>query len=136
MSVTQSVMGEKQFNWLTAEDILKAAEDSEQKITHSPIVLIPYDKEDEAETSLSIASNIPKDFFYNNFAILDSLSNQLIDRNEISSRPESNFNDIERVGRSSCKMNFKHEQMIEYYSSILILISNKRKTLKHHDKLS
>merc|ERR1712029_1227610 len=27
-----------QFNWLTAEDILNAAEDSDYKITHSPII--------------------------------------------------------------------------------------------------
>ena len=101
MSVTQSVLAEKQFNWLTAEDILKAAEDSEQKITHSPIVLIPYDEEEDTDTSFNLASNIPKDVFYNNFAILDSLSNQLLDRNEIPSAPESNFNNVERVGSSS-----------------------------------
>ena len=31
------------YNWLTAEDIFNAAQDVDSKITHSPIVLIPYE---------------------------------------------------------------------------------------------
>ena len=90
---------EQQFNWLTAEDILKAAEDSDFKITHSPIVLIPYDQEaavpkDSFDLDLD---TIPKDVFSNNIAILDNLSSQLLAGNEISPQ----FSSVERVGCSS-----------------------------------
>ena len=90
---------EQQFNWLTAEDILKAAEDTDFKITHSPIVLIPYDQdaavpEDSFDLDLD---TIPKDVFSNNIAILDNLSSQLLAGNEISPQ----FSSVERVGCSS-----------------------------------
>ena len=85
---------EQQFNWLTAEDILKAAEDSNFKITHSPIVLIPYDQAGPGDLDLD---TIPKDVFSNNIAILDNLSSQLLAGNEISPQ----FSSVERVGCSS-----------------------------------
>ena len=97
--IPPSTQVEQQFNWLTAEDILKAAEDSEFKITHSPIVLIPYDQDDVPEDSFDLDLDaIPKDVFSNNIAILDNLSSQLLAGNEISAQYTGS---VERVGCSS-----------------------------------
>ena len=83
----------EQFNWLTAEDILKAAEDSDSKITHSPIVLIPYEEMSQDNFNLDLnLETFPNKLFDTNFAILDSLSSQLLEGNEISSQVD------ERVG--------------------------------------
>ena len=56
-------------NWLTAEDILNAAEDPDSKFTHSPIVLIPFD---DSEKLPDI--KLPNEVHKNSFTILDSLS--------------------------------------------------------------
>ncbi len=108
---------EQQFNWLTAEDILKAAEDSDFKITHSPIVLIPYDQEaavpkDSFDLDLD---TIPKDVFSNNIAILDNLSSQLLAGNEISPQ----FSSVERVGCSSFYSKFSPKSRLigKYFTS-------------------
>ena len=101
--IPPSTSVQQQFNWLTAEDILNAAEDSEYKITHSPIVLIPYEEEDVPKDSFNLdldLETLPKDVFSNNFAILDNLSSQLLNGNEISPQ----FNSAERVGCSSLQV--------------------------------
>jgi hypothetical protein len=56
-------------NWLTAEDILNAADDSDSQYTHSPIVLIPYNDS-------MPASNIklPDEVYKHPFTIFDTLS--------------------------------------------------------------
>ena len=85
VSVTPA--SQDQFNWLTAEDILNAAEDSDYKITHSPIILIPYDEEEMSKNKFNLdveLGTVETDILTKNFAILDALSNQLQDGNEIS----------------------------------------------------
>ena len=68
-------------NWLTAEDILNAAEGDEGKFTHSPILLIPYDQDNSPSQDLDLdLQTLPKNIFStNNFAILDTLSAQLLE---------------------------------------------------------
>ena len=65
-----------------------AAEDSSSNITHSPIVLIPYEEDEElSDDGLQFNFNLetfPDKILEKNFAILDSLSNQLLEGNEIS----------------------------------------------------
>ena len=56
-------------NWLTAEDILNAAEDTDSEFTHSPIVLIPFDDSQHVPDL-----KLPNDVFEHSFTILDSLS--------------------------------------------------------------
>ena len=100
-------------NWLTAEDILNAAESEEGKFTHSPILLIPY--EDQQKTSQQDLNldlhTLSKDIFSsNNFAILDTLSAQLLEENDKAAQllegngitsGSSNEEIIARVGKSS-----------------------------------
>ena len=87
-------MSGSQFNWLTAEDILNAAQDSEYKITHSPIVLIPYEEDIQAESYDNVElGTIQNDLVTKNFAIIDTLSNQLIEGNEVGDK----FKSDERV---------------------------------------
>ena len=87
-------MSGSQFNWLTAEDILNAAQDSEYKITHSPIVLIPYEEDIQAENYDNVElGTIQNDLVTKNFAIIDTLSNQLIEGNEVGDK----FKSDERV---------------------------------------
>ena len=71
-------------NWLTAEDILNAAESDEGSFTHSPILLIPYDQDNSPSQDLDLdLQTLPKNIFStNNFAILDTLSAQLMEENE------------------------------------------------------
>ena len=101
-------------NWLTAEDILNAAEGEEGKITHSPILLIPYDQDNTPGQDLDLdLQTLPKDIFStNNFAILDTLSAQLLEEKDNNVAPlgsglttplsSSNENKIiPRVGTSS-----------------------------------
>ena len=98
-------------NWLTAEDILNAAGSQEGKFTHSPILLIPYDQENTPDQDLDLQT-LPKDIFStNNFAILDTLSAQLLEEKDeiappgppgltiIQSNKENQI--IPRVGKSS-----------------------------------
>ena len=68
-------------NWLTAEDILNAAESDEGKFTHSPILLIPYDQDNTPGQDLDLdLQTLPENIFStNNFAILDTLSAQLLE---------------------------------------------------------
>jgi len=56
-------------NWLTAEDLINAAEDSDSKFTHSPIVLIPFDDSQPAP-NLDLSNEVYK----RPFTILDTLS--------------------------------------------------------------
>ena len=71
-------------NWLTAEDLLNAAESQEGKFTHSPILLIPYDQDNTPDQDLDLdLQTLPKNIFStNNFAILDTLSAQLLEEKE------------------------------------------------------
>ena len=98
-------------NWLTAEDILNAAEGEEGKITHSPILLIPYDQDNTPGQDLDLdLQTLPKDIFStNNFAILDTLSAQLLEDkdnvaplgNGLTSQSSIEKKIIPRVGTSS-----------------------------------
>ena len=71
-------------NWLTAEDILNAAEGEDGKDTHSPILLIPYEEEESPNQDLNLdLQTLPKNIFStNNFAILDTLSAHLLEEND------------------------------------------------------
>ena len=79
-------------NWLTAEDILNAAESQEGKFTHSPILLIPYDQENTPDQDLDLdLQTLPKNIFRtNNFAILDTLSAQLLEEKDNNVAPLGN----------------------------------------------
>ena len=98
-------------NWLTAEDILKAAEGEDGKFTHSPILLIPYDQQKTQDLNLDLETLPQNIFSTNNFAILDTLSAQLLeendkvgqflDKNGITSQSSNEDTVIPRVGTSS-----------------------------------
>ena len=98
-------------NWLTAEDILKAAESEDGKFTHSPILLIPYDQQKTQDLNLDLETLPQNIFSTNNFAILDTLSAQLLeendkvgqflDKNGITSQSSNEDTVIPRVGTSS-----------------------------------
>ena len=100
-------------NWLTAEDILNAAESEDGKFTHSPILLIPYDQQESINQDLNLdLQTLPKNIFStNNFAILDTLSAQLLEENDkvaqflegngITSQSSNDITKLPRVGTSS-----------------------------------
>jgi len=71
----QNVESQNKINddhWLTAEDIINAADDPDSKYTHSPIVLIPFDDAQPAP-NLDL-EKLPSEIFKNPFTILDTLS--------------------------------------------------------------
>jgi hypothetical protein len=83
------------YNWLTAKDLINAAEDSDSKFTHSPIVLIPFDGSQQAPNM-----ELPNQVYKQPFTILDTLSPTSTSA-EIPSDDEEITNDRELTGQSS-----------------------------------
>jgi len=68
-SVNNNNNHDEDYDWLTAQDIFNAAEDTSANITHSPIVLIPYEDTQANPT-------VPEEIFKDPFTILNTITSK------------------------------------------------------------